>query len=97
MAMNEKENRKKIHEILDLVLLVNGLEARKKKATGNKPTAFLSFSGHVATLSVDIHANGWCDNDEPTVSFTFKTDCDIPDDKIEMLRKVANLAIMEDE
>lgn len=97
MAMNEKENVRKIHEILDLVLLVNGLNERKKEVSGNMPTAFFSFSGHVAVVYVDVHANGWCDGDDPTISFSFKTDADIPDEKIEMLRKIAQLAIMEDE
>lgn len=97
MAMNEMENRRKIHEILDLVLLVNGLNERKKRLTGDRPTAFLRFSGHVALLETEIYASGWENGADATATFSFYTDREIPDEKIEMLRKVAQLAIMEDE
>lgn len=55
----EKIRRKKIHKILDQVLDINGLEARSKKKTGYKPTAFLDMRGHVGTISVWIYKNGW--------------------------------------
>lgn len=36
----EKNRRRDIHRILDMVLDINGLEAREREITGNKPTAF---------------------------------------------------------
>lgn len=55
----EKRKRKQIHELLDLVLDINGLEKRKQSVTGNLPTAFIHYSGHVAAISVEIHSCGW--------------------------------------
>lgn len=55
----EKNRRRDIHRILDMVLDINGLEARKREITGSKPTVFLSFSGHVAKIEVSIHECGW--------------------------------------
>ena len=43
----EKLRRKKIHEILDIVLDINTTQERLREVTGIKPTAFFEFSGHV--------------------------------------------------
>jgi hypothetical protein len=51
--------REQIHELLDLVLDINGLESRTRETTGSKPTAFFEFSGHTAEVSVDVHTSGW--------------------------------------
>ena len=95
MAM--MENRKKIHEILDVVLWGNGLEARKKEITGNMPTVFMSFSGHVATIFVEIHANGWDAGEDATASFSFRIDEDIPSEKLDFLREVMRLALNKED
>ncbi len=55
----EAECREKIHEILDIVLDINSLGKREKNYTGNLPTAFFYFFGHVASLDISIHENGW--------------------------------------
>lgn len=55
----EKNRRRNIHRILDLVLDINGLEKRDREFTGSKPTAFLSFSGHIAKIEVSIREHGW--------------------------------------
>ena len=57
--MTEKEVRNNLHKILDLVIDVNGLNPRTKIKTGNLPTVFLGFSGHVSLLEIDIHKDGW--------------------------------------
>ena len=36
----EKMRRKKVHEILEMVLEINGTHPRQRELTGNKPTAF---------------------------------------------------------
>jgi hypothetical protein len=51
--------REQLHELLDLVLDINGMERRKRKLTGDKPTAFFNFSGHVAEVEVEVYNNGW--------------------------------------
>lgn len=55
----DKRRRAVIHGIIDEVLNINGLEPRNREETGNKPTVFLDFSGHVAWITVRIHSNGW--------------------------------------
>ena len=47
----EKMRRKKIHEALEMVLEINTTQKRAQDITGRKPTAFFSFSGHVADVS----------------------------------------------
>lgn len=55
----EKNRRRDIHRVLDLVLDINGLEARKQGKTGTLPTAFFEFSGHVALMEARICEKGW--------------------------------------
>lgn len=55
----EKMRRKKIHEILEIVLEINGTHSRQEALTGNKPTASFEFSGHIASVMVLICKNGW--------------------------------------
>lgn len=61
--MEEKEVRDKLHKILDLAIDVNGLNPRTKAKTGNLPTVFFGFNGHVAILDLDIHKDGWPGNE----------------------------------
>ena len=55
----EKLRRKMIHEILDIVLDINTTQPRQKKRTGNKPTAFFSFSGHTSDIHAAVYEHGW--------------------------------------
>lgn len=55
----EKMRRKKIHEALEMVLEINTTQVRSQELTGRKPTAFFSFSGHVADVDVIVYQNGW--------------------------------------
>lgn len=60
----EKQKREQIHKLLDLVLDINGLGQRQKKITGNRPTAFFEFSGHVGWVETDIRLHGYADGDD---------------------------------
>ncbi len=55
----EKRKREMVHQLLDLVLDINGLERRKQEITGNLPTVFFNFSGHICMVDIEICANGW--------------------------------------
>lgn len=55
----ESIHREKLHRILDQVLDINGLEARQKAETGDKPTAFFWFNGHTGVTDVMVHYTGW--------------------------------------
>ena len=58
----EKIRRKKVHEILEMVLEINTTYERRQDVTGNKPTAFFWFNGHVAGLDISVYQNGWYPN-----------------------------------
>ena len=45
--------------LLALVLATNGYEERQRKYTGTLPTVFFDYSGHVNTLFLRIHKDGW--------------------------------------
>lgn len=49
----------RIHQIFDLCLKINSLEARTQKHTGELPTVFFRFSGHVASAEVYLYPNGY--------------------------------------
>ena len=55
----ENIRRAKLHRILDQVLDINGLEARNKSETGDKPTAFFWFNGNTGVTDVMVHYTGW--------------------------------------
>lgn len=55
----EKMRRKKVHEILEMVLEINGTHSRTREKTGGKPTAFFDFAGHTAGIVVRVHNDGW--------------------------------------
>ena len=42
-----------------MVLEINTTQKRDQGITGRKPTAFFSFSGHVAYVDVCVYQNGW--------------------------------------
>lgn len=86
----EKRRRQEIHKVLDLVLDINGLDRRDQEFTGNLPTAFFSFSGHVATTYVDIHPQGWRRGENACISMNSriqKEDCSKIIQKLENFKK----------
>lgn len=67
---NEKpitaEVRELVLRIMERAMFYNSTST-EQKITGNKPTFFVKFSGHIATLEVDIHTSGWnsqCNSEE---------------------------------
>ena len=57
--MNALEKRKILHAMLDIVLDVNGLNARQRSKTDILPTAFFEFIGHTGQVSVRLCKTGW--------------------------------------
>lgn len=60
----EKRRRALVHQILDVVLDINGTGCRKKEYTGNMPTAFFEFSGHTSGVRIEIYGDGWGVDDQ---------------------------------
>lgn len=51
-------------------LEVNGLERRKSSLSGSAPTVFFKWSGHVASVDITVHPDGWVpDSDGIDVEF----------------------------
>lgn len=70
---NENRKRKLVHELLDLVLDINGLGSRSQKDTGNLPTAFFEFTGHVGWAEVQVYQHGWFlggEKDQEFITYT---------------------------
>lgn len=66
---NEKPIDTKVREtalrIMERAMFYNNTQT-KQSITGGKPTFFVQFSGHIATMEVDIHRSGWGQpNDDP--------------------------------
>lgn len=61
--MNEttKSVRKKVLKIMELAMLIND-SPTEQEYTGNKPTVFVEFSGHIAELHTHIAPEGWYDD-----------------------------------
>lgn len=53
--------RKKVLEIMELAMLIND-SPTEQELTGNKPTVFVEFSGHIAELHTHIAPEGWYDD-----------------------------------
>lgn len=85
----EEANRAELHRLLDVVLDVNGFESRSKERTGEKPTAFIDISGHVARCSVWVHKTGWAkgETDDLGSEFYFDEPMEI-DELINRLEKL---------
>ena len=56
-------NRKALR-ILEFAMKINNTPTQQE-ITGNKPTVFAWFSGHVNLFNVQIHSNGWFDKSKP--------------------------------
>lgn len=89
--LKTEEKRRIAHEILDLVLDINSCDSRKKELTGDKPTAFFEFSGHVACIKTEVIKTGWEAwglNGEGTLRFEAYLDEDLGDSLEYIKRKL---------
>lgn len=59
------KDRKKIEKLLSLCLDLNPTNTNYE-VTGEKPTVFFSFSGHVSMVTVSVHLKGWSPLEDPS-------------------------------
>lgn len=52
------EIQAKVLRALELALLINP-ESTQRERTGNKPSVLVWFSGHCASIHIDIYPHGW--------------------------------------
>lgn len=92
MAWDYEENRRKIHEILDIVLDTNTLERRTSERTGTLPTACFRFSGLSARAVVELYPDGWYGGQD-SEDFEFDTDTEISQQAIDAMRRECEAAL----
>ena len=85
----EKRRRQQICEALDLCLQINGLQKSDQEYTGNHPTAFCNFSGHVADVSIRIYVRGWKTREDPDKTLMGRITC--PDELDQMIHELKEL------
>lgn len=95
--MDREKNIKRLHELLDLCLDVNGLEERCRDRTGNKPTVFFRLSGHISTVTIEAYENGWSMDGEHDFSATVDFGKDISDTQMNAIRGALLPLIPEEE
>ena len=83
--------RKQAHELLDIVLDANGLEDRSQEKTGNKPTVFFRYSGHVNEMEMSLYKDGWSAmrSARPDIAWTFYLDEPLDEMTISHIREEA--------
>lgn len=88
--MSDAEKREKLHQILDLVIDINGFDSRRVSLTGDKPTAFFWFSGHVSSLEVFLYTRGYKRNSKCNVKMEDYIDEENPklDEMIQKLEEI---------
>lgn len=92
VAWDYEENRRKIHEILDIVLDTNTLEGRTSDRTGTLPTVRFIFSGLSGQAIVELYPNGW-HGGQDWEEFTFNTDMEISQQAIDAMRRECEAAL----
>lgn len=92
VAWDDEENRRKIHEILDIVLDTNTLERRTSERTGTLPTACFRFSGLSAKVVAELYPNGW-NGRQDWEEYEFDTDAEISQERIDAMRRDCESAL----
>lgn len=62
--MTDEEKKKKIHKILELVFEVNEIKQKTRDLTGDKPTLFFEYAGHINSITVSANEHGWVPGEE---------------------------------
>lgn len=57
-APAERTVQQKFLRIMELAMQLNSTPT-KNGYTGNKPTVFVQFSGHIPLFEVEVHSHGW--------------------------------------
>ena len=92
VAWDYEENRRKIHEILDIVLDTNTLEGRNIEKTGTLPAVSFRFSGICGKVVADIYQDGW-HGGQDCKGFYFDTDMEISQERIDAMRRECEAAL----
>lgn len=61
----------RIRNLINLCLEINSLEERN--GSDGKPTVFVSFSGHVSMISIQIYPSGWKKGEPTDLNYSIYT------------------------
>lgn len=57
--MSKMITKRQAKKLFKLCMDINTLAPRKQDVSGDLPTMFFKFNGHIGTFQIDIHLNGW--------------------------------------
>lgn len=81
--------------LLALVLATNGYEERQRTYTGTLPTVFFDYSGHVNTLFLHIHKDGWNSGENYDRAWDIKLNKPIPGDTLDSIAEYCTSCLEE--
>lgn len=55
----EQEKMQKVMELIQIAIGINGMDNRDQELTGNLPTVFVYYSGHVSLLEFRVFRTGY--------------------------------------
>lgn len=82
--------RTKALKILNLAMLLNNTET-KREITGDKPTVFVNFSGHINYFECQIYSNGWYPNADYEFNYEIRLENDFNNELDECINKLEEL------
>lgn len=74
-----------VKTLLALALETNGYEKRQRNYTGTLPTVFFEYLGHVNSLILRIHKDGWVSDHNDDKEWWITLDEPIPDKTMESI------------
>lgn len=90
------ELRVKVFKIMELAMLLNPTET-KREVTGDKPTVFVDFSGHICGMSISVNYTGWFPDADPNWTMTVRFDSEYSNPEQELDEAIAKLTEIYDE
>ena len=90
------ELRAKVFKIMELAMLLNPTRTQRE-VTGDKPTVFVEFNGHVCDVDIFIHYTGWDADRRADRTMTVRFDSQYSNPDQELDEAIAKLTEIYDE
>ena len=88
--------KSKVVKIVELAMLLNPTKT-KREVTGDKPTVFVEFNGHVCNVGIFIHYTGWFPGADPDRIMRVRFDSEYSNPDQELDEAIAKLTEIYDE
>lgn len=83
--------KSKVLKIVELAMLLNPTKTQRG-VTGDKPTVFVEFSGHICNVDIFIHYTGWFPGADPDWIMRVRFDSEYSNPDQELDEAIAKLA-----